>query len=104
MNLFGEDFLIDVQENTVKDLVKKLSGKNGEEVSSEKLLKSKKLTLEERLNIITDKVLKTFDDIKLLFPNIQTYKIYAKHEEYIPNDLKISELNTVKFEKWIYTE
>ena len=59
MNLFGEDFLIDVQENTVKDLVKKLSGKNGEEVSPEKLLKSKKLTLEERLNIITDKVLKT---------------------------------------------
>ena len=58
MNLFGEDFLIDVQENTVKDLVKKLSGKNGEEISSEKLLKSKKLTLEERLNIITDKVLK----------------------------------------------
>ena len=34
MNLFGEDFLIDVQENTVKDLVKKLSGKNGEEISS----------------------------------------------------------------------
>lgn len=59
MNLFGEDFFIDVQENTVKDLVKKLSGKNGEEISSEKLLKSKKLTLEERLNIITDKVLKT---------------------------------------------
>ena len=45
MNLFGEDFLIDVQENTVKDLVQKLSGKNGEEISSEKLLKSKKLTL-----------------------------------------------------------
>ena len=40
--------------------------------------------------------LKTFDDIKLLFPNTQTYKIYAKNEEYIPNDLKISELNTVK--------
>ena len=65
MNLFGEDFLIDVQENTVKDLVKKLSGKNGEEVSSEKLLKSKKLTLEERLNIITDKVLNDINfDVK----------------------------------------
>ena len=64
MNLFGEDFLIDVQENTVKDLVKKLSGKNGEEVSPEKLLKSKKLTLEERLNIITDKVLKTLSKQK----------------------------------------
>ena len=26
--------------------------------------------------------LKTFDDIKLLFPNIQTYKIYAKNNKY----------------------
>ena len=68
MNLFGEDFIIDVQENTVKDLVKKLSGKNGEEISSEKLLKSKKLTLEERLNIITDKVLNDIKDLTPLGP------------------------------------
>ena len=80
MNLFGEDFLIDVQENTVKDLVKKLSGKNGEEVSSEKLLKSKKLTLEERLNIITDKVLKTLGKQK---DNIIVIKDKEAFNDYI---------------------
>ena len=80
MNLFGEDFLIDVQENTVKDLVKKLSGKNGEEVSSEKLLKSKKLTLEERLNIITDKVLKTLGKQK---DNIIVIKDKEAFDDYI---------------------
>ena len=81
MNLFGEDFLIDVQENTVKDLVKKLSGKNGEEVSSEKLLKSKKLTLEERLNIITDKVLKTLGKQKdniIVIKNKEAFDDYVK--------------------------
>ena len=80
MNLFGEDFLIDVQENTVKDLVKKLSGKNGEEVSPEKLLKSKKLTLEERLNIITDKVLKTLGKQK---DNIIVIKNKEAFNDYI---------------------
>lgn len=80
MNLFGEDFLIDVQENTVKDLVKKLSGKNGEEVSPEKLLKSKKLTLEERLNIITDKVLKTLGKQK---DNITVIKDKEAFNDYI---------------------
>ena len=80
MNLFGEDFLIDVQENTVKDLVKKLSGKNGEEVSSEKLLKSKKLTLEERLNIITDKVLKTLGKQK---DNIIVIKDKEAFDDYV---------------------
>ena len=80
MNLFGEDFLIDVQENTVKDLVKKLSGKNGEEISSEKLLKSKKLTLEERLNIITDKVLKTLGKQK---DNITVIKDKEAFNDYI---------------------
>lgn len=81
MNLFGEDFLIDVQENTVKDLVKKLSGKNGEEISSEKLLKSKKLTLEERLNIITDKVLKTLGKQKdniIVIKNKEAFDDYVK--------------------------
>ena len=80
MNLFGEDFLIDVQENTVKALVKKLSGKNGGEVSSEKLLKSKKLTLEERLNIITDKVLKTLGKQK---DNIIVIKDKEAFNDYI---------------------
>ena len=80
MNLFGEDFLIDVQENTVKDLVKKLSGKNGEEVSTEKLLKSKKLTLEERLNIITDKVLKTLGKQK---DNIIVIKDKEAFDDYV---------------------
>ena len=80
MNLFGEDFLIDVQENTVKDLVKKLSGKNGEEVSPEKLLKSKKLTLEERLNIITDKVLKILGKQK---DNIIVIKDKEAFDDYV---------------------
>lgn len=90
MNLFGEDFLIDVQENTVKDLVKKLSGKNGEEVSSEKLLKSKKLTLEERLKIITDKVLKTLGKQK---DNIIVIKNKEAFNDYVDKAIASGRIN-----------
>ena len=58
--LFGEDFKIniDTSRSKVKDLVKKTKPVLTEEEETKKLLKSKKLSLEERLNIITEKVIK----------------------------------------------
>ena len=60
--LFGPDFDIDLnQKSKVKTLVKKASGTAKKQVKSEeeKLLASKKLTIEERLAIIKEKVIKT---------------------------------------------
>ena len=60
--LFGPEFDIDLnQKAKVKKIVKKASGEPTKAVKSEteKLLASKKLTIEERLAIITEKVIKT---------------------------------------------
>ena len=61
--LFGADFDIDIKQTKtdVKKLVKKASGepKKSVESDTEKLLASKKLTIEERLEIIKEKVIKT---------------------------------------------
>ena len=61
--LFGADFDIDIKQTKtdVKKLVKKASGepKKSAESDTEKLLASKKLTIEERLAIIKEKVIKT---------------------------------------------
>ena len=60
--LFGEDFNINLSQTKadVKKLVKKAtSTKKPAKTDEEKLLSSKKLTIEERLAIITEKVIKT---------------------------------------------
>jgi DNA polymerase I-like protein with 3'-5' exonuclease and polymerase domains len=60
--LFGEDFNINLSQTKadVKKLVKKAtSAKKSTKTDEEKLLSSKKLTIEERLAIITEKVIKT---------------------------------------------
>ncbi|MBP5469876.1 MAG: hypothetical protein J6Z11_11610, partial [Candidatus Riflebacteria bacterium] len=60
--LFGSDFDIDISKTKadVKKLVKKLTPETkSNKTEAEKLLSSKKLTIEERLAIITEKVIKT---------------------------------------------
>ena len=59
--LFGADFDINISQTKadVKKLVKKASSTRKEKTEEEKLLASKKLTIEERLSIITEKVIKT---------------------------------------------
>ena len=61
--LFGADFEIDIgkTKSDVKKLVKKLApeAKKSAKTETEKLLASKKLTIQERLAIITEKVIKT---------------------------------------------
>ena len=61
MGLFGEDFDIDLNKPKaeVKKLVKKITKELSEKEKAEKLLASKKLTVQERLAIITEKVIKT---------------------------------------------
>ena len=57
--LFGEEFNIDLTaKSTVKKLVKKATAAKSTETNTDKLLASKKLSLQERLAIITEKVLK----------------------------------------------
>ena len=58
--LFGADFEINLEsKSSVKKLVKKLTKeKKTEEIDPEKLLKSKKLSIKERLAIIKDRVIK----------------------------------------------
>ena len=60
--LFGADFEIEVKTpKSVKKLVKKLDADiiKSTETNVEKMLKSKKLSLQDRLAIINEKVIKT---------------------------------------------
>lgn len=56
VSLFDADFTIE-QKVSVKDLVQKLDTKS-KEIDTDKVLKSKKLSIHERLDIIRDKVIK----------------------------------------------
>lgn len=56
--LFGADFAIVLPKTDVKKLVQKVDTTTIEEVDTEKLLKSKKLTIHERLEVIRDRVIK----------------------------------------------
>jgi hypothetical protein len=58
-NLFGEEFNIELKKSNTKELVKKATPKAGPvDTDTEKILKSKKLTIHERLGVIRDKVIK----------------------------------------------
>lgn len=58
--LFGSDFEIDISKSKsdVKKLIKKLDAEVQAKDSTEKVLKSKKLSMQERLEIIRDRVIK----------------------------------------------
>ena len=60
VGLFGNEFDIDISKQDIKELVKKSKAATDkeEEVDADKLLKSKKLSLAERLSIISEKVLR----------------------------------------------
>ena len=57
-SLFGADFNIELPKPKVKDLVKKLDAKAMAEADAEKILKSNKLSIHERLGVIRDRVIK----------------------------------------------
>lgn len=57
-SLFGADFQIELPKPKVKDLVKKLDAKSITEADTEKILKSNKLSIHERLGVIKDRVIK----------------------------------------------
>ena len=56
---FGSDFKVELPQPKVKDLVNKLDTKSKTvDTDTEKILKSKKLSIHERLGVIRDKVIK----------------------------------------------
>ena len=58
-NIFGEEFNIELKKTSTKELVKKATPKASPvDVDTEKILKSKKITIHERLGVIRDKVIK----------------------------------------------
>lgn len=58
-SIFGEEFKIELKQSNTKELVKKATPKIGPvDTDTEKILKSKKLTIHERLGVIRDKVIK----------------------------------------------
>jgi len=58
-NLFGEEFNIEIPKKDTKELVKKSTPKSAAVgADTEKILKSKKLSIQERLGVIRDKVIK----------------------------------------------
>ena len=77
--LFGANFEIDVNKPSVKSLVQKLSSTEEEEIDAKKLLKSKKLSLQERLTIITNRVLKVLGKQKQNVLVIRDKKTFADY-------------------------
>lgn len=88
--LFGDDFNINIEEQSVKALVKKMSKNTDKEITAEKILKSKTLTIDERLNIITTNVLKTLGKQK---NNIIVIKDNATFENYISAAIKAGRID-----------
>lgn len=77
-SLFGEDFEIKAEDVKVKKLVKKVTAAN-EELDTKKALKSKKISLTERLQIINSNVLQILGKQKnntLVIRDIETFKTY----------------------------
>ena len=57
-NLFGDEFGIELKKKDTKELVKKSTPNTSVDTDTEKILKSKKLSIHERLGVIRDKVIK----------------------------------------------
>lgn len=77
--LFGEDFNIKVKEISVKELIKKAAPKKSEELNAEKVLKSKKLTLQERVAIINERVTKVLGKQKQNIVVIRDRVVFDKY-------------------------
>ena len=56
-SIFGKDFNIEVKQTSVKDLVNKINNTEENKLDIDKLLKSKKLSIEDRLYLINENVL-----------------------------------------------
>lgn len=80
LGLFGEEFDIVVTKPKVKDLVRQVSEAEQAEINSQKVLKSKKLTLRERVNFIIDKVITVLGKQR---NNTVVIKTRAEFSEYI---------------------
>lgn len=79
MGLFGDDFEIKLKETKVKDLIKKVEGKQVEE-DPDKILKSKKVTLTDKLALIKENVYKILGKQKqnvLVIRDKETFENYV---------------------------
>jgi DNA polymerase I-like protein with 3'-5' exonuclease and polymerase domains len=79
MGLFGDDFEIKLKETKVKDLIKKAEGKQVEE-DPDKILKSKKVTLMDKLALIKENVYKILGKQKqnvLVIRDKKTFENYV---------------------------
>lgn len=78
--LFGDDFEINIKKPNIKELIAKVEKPAAEkEISAEKALKSKKTTLEEKLNIITTNVYSVLGKQRehvVVIRDIDTFKSY----------------------------
>lgn len=91
--LFGEDFNINLTQTKadVKKLVKKATSiKKSTKTDEEKLLASKKLTIEERLAIITEKVIKTLGSQRT---NTRVIRSLDDFSAYIDKAIKVGRID-----------
>lgn len=85
--LFGEEFDIKIKENNVKDLVKKVAKKElTQDEAAEKMLKSKKISLQERLAIIKENVIRVLGKQK---SNVIVIKDRETFHNYVTEAIKI---------------
>jgi len=85
LSLFGADFEIKIPEKSVKETIKKATKKVAAETDPEKILKSKKLALNERLAIINTNVLRILGKQK---NNVLVIKDKATLDNYVSEAIK----------------
>jgi len=84
-SLFGDEFEIKIKEPVVKDLINKTKAKKEAEIDPEKLLKSKKTSLLDRLALINENVSKILGKQK---HNVLVIKDKQTFENYITEAIK----------------
>lgn len=85
LSLFGDEFNISLPEKSVKNTIKKVNNLSDSEIDAEKVLKSKKINLAEKLSIIETRVIKVLGKQK---DNILVIKDKNTFDNYISEAIK----------------
>lgn len=91
-NLFGDElkeYNIELNKPKVNTLLEKLSSTDAAETDAKKMLKSKKITLEEKLNIIKNKVLEVLGRQR---KNVIVIKTKEDFENYVSNCIEFGRI------------
>lgn len=89
-SLWGDEFVVPNEKETAKKIVNKVSKPKEVKVSVEKQIKSKKISLDEKLALITENVLKTLGKQK---ENVEVIKTKERFSDYIDKAINVGRID-----------